>query len=181
MTKHHRGAIQGHTVINLQFLEDLFNKEIIPATEECGVFESLSSRRKYCGRYLSATWQLVTNCFKGRDHPQGSGRLQHTPCDVIFNALVPVDIGQCPYILFTSHGVHKHPPPPPTKCNGPKPCYLIYRYVQKNSLKKKELLVWRQRIRTCSYDQVTAGHLTWRTSLNSFDRESFMIRGTFRA
>jgi len=21
-------------------------------------------------------------------------------------------------------------------CNGPKPCYLIYRYVQKNSLKK---------------------------------------------
>lgn len=115
MTKHHRGAIQGHTVINLQFLEDLFNKEIIPATEECGVFESLSSRRKYCGRYLSAIWQLVTNCFKGRDHPQGSGRLQHTPCDVTFNALVPVDIGQCPYILFTSHGVHKHPPPPPTK------------------------------------------------------------------
>ncbi|ODM21423.1 hypothetical protein SI65_02267 [Aspergillus cristatus] len=99
LTKHHRGAIQGHTVINLQFLEDLFNKEIIPATEECGVFESLSSRRKYCGR----------------DHPQGSGRLQHTPCDVVFNALVPVDIGQCPYILFTSHGVHKHPPPPPTK------------------------------------------------------------------
>lgn len=53
--------------------------------------------------------------IKDRDHPQGSGRLKHTPCDVIFNALIPVDINQCPYILFTSHGVHKHPPPPPTK------------------------------------------------------------------
>jgi hypothetical protein len=29
--------------------------------------------------------------------------------------MVPVDIKQCPYIIFTSHGVHKHPPPPPTK------------------------------------------------------------------
>lgn len=51
----------------------------------------------------------------GRDHPQGSGHLQHTPCDVIFSALVPVDMSLCPYILFTSHGVHKHPPPPPSK------------------------------------------------------------------
>ena len=33
----------------------------------------------------------------------------------MFNALVPVDISKCPYILFTSRGVHKHPPPPPTK------------------------------------------------------------------
>lgn len=40
-------------MINLQFLEDLFNKEIIPATEECGVSESLASRQKYCGKYLS--------------------------------------------------------------------------------------------------------------------------------
>lgn len=44
------GQIQGHTAIDLQFLEDLFNKEILPATEECGVFEPLSSRRKYCGK-----------------------------------------------------------------------------------------------------------------------------------
>ncbi|BCR90626.1 uncharacterized protein ACHE_60512A [Aspergillus chevalieri] len=99
LTKHHMGQIQGHTAIDLQFLEDLFNKEILPATEECGVFEPLSSRRKYCDR----------------DHPQGSGRLKHTPCDVIFNALVPTNIEQCPYIIFTSHGVHKHPPPPPSK------------------------------------------------------------------
>jgi hypothetical protein len=99
LTKHHRGAVQGHAAIDLEFLEDLFNKDILPPSEECGSFEPLSSRRKYCDR----------------DHPQGSGRLKHTPCDVIFNALIPVDISQCPYILFISHGVHKHPPPPPTK------------------------------------------------------------------
>jgi hypothetical protein len=33
----------------------------------------------------------------------------------MFNALIPIDLDQCPYILFISHGVHKHPPPPPTK------------------------------------------------------------------
>jgi hypothetical protein len=46
---------QEHTATGLQFLEDLFNKEILPATEECGVFESLSSRRKYCGKYCLTT------------------------------------------------------------------------------------------------------------------------------
>lgn len=49
------GQIQGHTAIDLQFLEDLFNKEILPATEECGVFEPLSSRRKYCGKCFLTT------------------------------------------------------------------------------------------------------------------------------
>lgn len=109
------GQIQGHTAIDLQFLEDLFNKEILPATEECGVFEPLSSRRKYCGKYFLTTLYPVTKKLLDRDHPQGSGQLKHTPCDVIFNALVPTDIEQCPYIIFTSHGVHKHPPPPPSK------------------------------------------------------------------
>ncbi|CBF82218.1 predicted protein [Aspergillus nidulans FGSC A4] len=65
------GVIQGHTAVDLEVLEDLFNKEILPATEECGVFEPLSSRRKYC------------------------------------------DL--CPYMLFTSHGIYKHPPPLPSK------------------------------------------------------------------
>lgn len=59
LTKHHRGAIQGHTVIDLQFLEDLFNKEIIPPVEECGVFEPLSSRRKYCGKYFLTAFKPV--------------------------------------------------------------------------------------------------------------------------
>jgi hypothetical protein len=29
--------------------------------------------------------------------------------------LVPKDILHCPYFLFTSHGIHTHPPPPPVK------------------------------------------------------------------
>lgn len=34
---------------------------------------------------------------------------------MIFTALVPVGIDRSPYILFTSHGIHQHPPPPPHK------------------------------------------------------------------
>lgn len=29
--------------------------------------------------------------------------------------MIPEDIQKCPYFLFTSHGIHIHPPPPPTK------------------------------------------------------------------
>jgi hypothetical protein len=42
--------IQGHTALDLAFLEDLFNKDILPPEEECGVFEPLASRRKFCGK-----------------------------------------------------------------------------------------------------------------------------------
>jgi hypothetical protein len=38
--------------MDFSFLEDLFNKEVLPPAKECGVFEPLSSRRKYCGKYL---------------------------------------------------------------------------------------------------------------------------------
>jgi hypothetical protein len=40
--------------------------------------------------------------------------IQHEKCDVAFNIIIPEDIENCPYILFTSHGIHTHPPPPPT-------------------------------------------------------------------
>jgi hypothetical protein len=40
-------------------------------------------------------------------------KTQH--CDVDFNILIPQDIERNPYILFTSHGTHTHPPPPPSK------------------------------------------------------------------
>jgi hypothetical protein len=33
----------------------------------------------------------------------------------MFIALVPVNIQSNPYILFTSHGIHQHPSPPPHK------------------------------------------------------------------
>jgi hypothetical protein len=99
----------------LQFLEDLFNKEILPVTEECGVFEPLSSCRKYCGKHFPTNLQSVIKQLPDQDHPQGSGQLKHTTCDVVFNALVPINTDLCPYMLFTSHGIHKHPPPPPSK------------------------------------------------------------------
>lgn len=61
VTKHYRGSIQGHTMIDFEFLEALFNKDILPPTEECGVIESLRTRRKYCGKYLRTTFLAVTN------------------------------------------------------------------------------------------------------------------------
>ena len=70
------------------------------------------------GEYVVSTLQLLIQWLLtalGRDHPQGSGKLKHTFCSVVFTALVPVDIDQIPYILFTSHGVHQHPPPAPHK------------------------------------------------------------------
>lgn len=29
--------------------------------------------------------------------------------------MIPIDPIKCPYALFTSHGIHTHPPPPPSK------------------------------------------------------------------
>lgn len=49
------------TTLDLNFLEDLFNKDLIPPEEECGIFEPLSSRRKYCRKYLLTTFQLPAN------------------------------------------------------------------------------------------------------------------------
>lgn len=49
------------TTLDLKFLEDLFNKDLIPPEEECGIFEPLSSRRKYCRKYLLTTFQLPAN------------------------------------------------------------------------------------------------------------------------
>jgi hypothetical protein len=33
----------------------------------------------------------------------------------MFTALVLLDIRTCPFVTFTSHGIHQHPPPPPHK------------------------------------------------------------------
>ena len=43
------------------------------------------------------------------------GELINAKCNVAFNIMIPEDIQKCPYFLFTSHGIHIHPPPPPTK------------------------------------------------------------------
>jgi hypothetical protein len=53
----------------------------------------------------------------GFDHPGGRGKLVNMgtddPYPVIFRILVPVNLTACPYLTFTSRGVHNHPPPPP--------------------------------------------------------------------
>jgi hypothetical protein len=36
-------------------------------------------------------------------------------CKVSFDVLIPVDLQECPFILFLSRGTHTHPPPPPNK------------------------------------------------------------------
>jgi hypothetical protein len=35
-------------------------------------------------------------------------------CEVKWNFYIPIDF-TIPFILFTSHGIHSHPPPPPKK------------------------------------------------------------------
>ncbi|EEH41177.2 hypothetical protein PAAG_03463 [Paracoccidioides lutzii Pb01] len=65
---------QGHTQLNISFLEEIFESGLLHPTEKCGVMEQMQSHRKVC-----------------------------------------VNLTNCPYMLFISHGQHKHPPPPPNK------------------------------------------------------------------
>jgi hypothetical protein len=63
---------------------------------------------------LTTVFQVLTEHL-GFDHIQGPGKLEHLKCSVTFTALVPHDVKDCPFITFTSHGIHQHPPPPPHK------------------------------------------------------------------
>ena len=47
-------------------------------------------------------------------HPQGEGYIMHRGCGVKFGLLIPKTLESNSYIILTSHGVHTHPPPPPT-------------------------------------------------------------------
>lgn len=49
------------------------------------------------------------------DHPQGKGKLIRVLCEVEFHILIPINLEDHPYYLFTSVGVHNHAPPPPSK------------------------------------------------------------------
>lgn len=48
-------------------------------------------------------------------HLQGQGNLIHKSCSVVFTVLIPEAYESGQYILFTSHGEHSHPPPPPKR------------------------------------------------------------------
>lgn len=102
LTKNHRGSIQGHTSIDLQFLEDLFNHDIMPPTEECGVFESLASRRKYCGKCFLSDCQSPINWLKIEITFRGQADYSILPV-VLFLLL------QCQLISMNVHISSLHP------------------------------------------------------------------------
>lgn len=56
LQKYYYTLVKGHTSIDLEFLEKLFNKLILPSQEEYSIIKPLTSRRKYCGKYLASTW-----------------------------------------------------------------------------------------------------------------------------
>ena len=41
--------------------------------------------------------------------------MQKLSCEVKFTIMIPSNLEDCPYVLFCSHGIHTHPPPPPSK------------------------------------------------------------------
>jgi hypothetical protein len=59
LQKHYYGSIKGHTSLDLEFLEKLFNEAILPSQEECAVIKPLTSRRKYYGKYSITTHEPV--------------------------------------------------------------------------------------------------------------------------
>ena len=48
---HYSRLVTGITVMDQDFLEKLFNENLIPDSEECGVIEQMRSSRKFCGNY----------------------------------------------------------------------------------------------------------------------------------
>ncbi|OAF57839.1 hypothetical protein VC83_05497 [Pseudogymnoascus destructans] len=83
----------------LPFIQERLNGTITASDELCAVIEQNSTRRKHCGV----------------EHIQGRGKLIHTNCNVQFRLFQPYNLIDCPYIIWTSHGVHCHPPPPPSR------------------------------------------------------------------
>ncbi|KFY25698.1 hypothetical protein V491_01634, partial [Pseudogymnoascus sp. VKM F-3775] len=83
----------------LAFIQERLNGTITASNELCAVIEQNSTRRQHCGV----------------DHFQGCGKLIHQNCNVQFRLFRPYDLIDCPYIIWTSHGVHCHPPPPPSR------------------------------------------------------------------
>ncbi|KAE8376985.1 hypothetical protein BDV26DRAFT_222318 [Aspergillus bertholletiae] len=85
--------------IDIPFLKRLFNHEIRTEFEECGAIEHTAQTSRFCHF----------------NHTQGVGRLTVTKCSVKYHWMIPVDLQTCPFYIFTSFGIHTHPPPPPSK------------------------------------------------------------------
>ncbi|KAI2054695.1 hypothetical protein LOZ12_003101 [Ophidiomyces ophidiicola] len=66
--------------------------------------------KQTCGIVQQTRTRAISCCVS---HPQGLGVLQKRNCNVTFTVMVPADLTKCHFILFISHGVHNHVPPPP--------------------------------------------------------------------
>ncbi|OJD22190.1 hypothetical protein ACJ73_06466 [Blastomyces percursus] len=84
---------------DISYLEQLVERELEITGEVCSNFFATSTRRTHCNI----------------DHIQGRGKLVHQKCNVIFDILIPIDLENSPYIALRSHGLHSHPPPPPSR------------------------------------------------------------------
>ena len=110
---HYFKSIPPQGQYNIDYLHARFNGEYAPDVEECGVLEQTIIRRPNCGKVFQTCFKQLINRLLGKDHPQGPGALVMKGCGVIFHILIPEDLTSTPYILFTTHRVHTHPPPPP--------------------------------------------------------------------
>ncbi|WPH03339.1 Hypothetical protein R9X50_00621600 [Acrodontium crateriforme] len=84
--------------VDWEYLEDLWKGNFVEE-QNCYRIESTSTRLECCGLL----------------HENGGGAMIKTGCSVRWHIFIPDDLDQTPYITFTSHGIHSHPPPPPSR------------------------------------------------------------------
>lgn len=65
---------------------------------------------------LRSCYKQLANVFSAYNHISDNSTGWRTlPCKVRFTVFIPENLNEHPYIAFSSHGKHVHPPPPPTK------------------------------------------------------------------
>lgn len=85
--------------------------------DPCASITNKMGRMKKCRMRRGGTdSQHCTNRFPAHNHLSGIvPGWRAYPCKVRFTVFIPDDLEKAPFIAFTSHGKHVHPPPPATK------------------------------------------------------------------
>ncbi|KAJ7913928.1 hypothetical protein B0H13DRAFT_1612047 [Mycena leptocephala] len=89
--------------------DELQRIEQAAAVQDLGPLAFCNTLRNYSSQTLHCP---VDHRVEGR---LAQVPLCHIDCDVKFRILFPVDLKQCPFVLVTSKGVHRHPIPLPEK------------------------------------------------------------------
>lgn len=126
-----------HDKYDIEYLKSLLRDGLPedPATADtCGVVVGTRTKLPHCSRSAPShpVLNLVLTRSQDVDHPQGKGKMLRLPCQVEFNIIIPTNLELYPFYLFTSHGVHSHPPPPPTKHPKVLAQELLYLIAQAN-------------------------------------------------